>query len=326
MASYETTTNLAEYVEKNLGHSVHPSGQRTEIVDHLDSAHKIVVSGGGILNANSRGQLRQRPVIFTWARSKQPKVINLEAPIETGDVDATLGNTSITFNADPNSNASIKDFFIRIGTDNEIYRIAAHSGGSSSATLDSAYVETSVTDSSFSLFRLQYDFGSSDIVIPISPLRLYGRSRINNQIDIVDRDEMEQRFPLYDVQKEFPQMSTVIKEVGGTFTLQFNSYADDVERLEMEYIPIPTAITTGSVDPLIPKHHRLVIADLALHLMLINNDDKRSSIFLEKARERFEALRIENRHIKSTGDTRYGKIVLNLRRSQQVLRIGPRRD
>ncbi len=326
MASYETTTDLAKYVEKNLGHSVHPSAQRTEIVDHLDSAHKIVVSGGGILNADSRGRLRQRPVIFTWARSKQPKIVNLEAPIETGDVDATLGSTSITFNADPNSSASVANFFIRIGTDNEVYRIATHTGGATGATLDSTYVETSVTDSSFSLFRLQYDFGSSDIVIPISPLRLYGRNRINNRIDIVDRDEMDQRFPLYDVRKEFPRMASVIKEVGGTFTLQLNSYPDDVERLEMENIPVPTTIDTTSVDPLMPKHHRLVLGDLALHLMLINNDDKRSAVFLQKARERFEALRIENRHIKSTGDTRYGKIVLNLIRPAPVLRIGPRRD
>jgi len=303
--AFSTTTELAQYVEKELGHNLSgstASSQRTDIVSHLDRAHKLVLAGGGFLNYDEKGYRKNQDVVFSFARATNPKIINTVAPIDTGfTVDATLSSTTITFSSDPNSGVSVQGYHIVIS--GGIYRISSHTAASTTATLDAAFVDTTVTGANFSLFKLQYTVGSSDVLRLLSPART-----IQGKLDLLDKDELLDRYPLNEVSKAFPCHAAIINESSGTFTFQLSSYPDDIERLEFDYVAIPTTLDTTSTDPILPAQHRLVLAELACYYMLMRNDDSRAAQHLAIARQMFQALVDWNSQNTGGADSDFGRV------------------
>lgn len=312
--AFSTTSELAQFVERELGHDLTgASSQRTDIVSHLDRAHKVVLTGGGYLNYDERGIKRSEDIIFSFARSSNPKILNTVAPIEptSTTVAATQGSTTITFSADPNSGTSISGYHIRIGSDSEVYRITAHTAAATTATIDAAYVNSNVSGASFKVFKLQYSVGSSDILKIVGPLRCYSDDNLsdNNVVDLFDRNELLSQYPLSSVEKGFPQAACLLLESSGTITIQFSSYSDSIDRFELDYIPLPSTLDTSSVNPIIPAHYRLVLAHMVCYTMLLRNDDSRAAEHLRIARQMFQELVDWNNNMFSTGDTNYGQIL-----------------
>lgn len=306
---FSTTTELAEFVEKELGHDVSgASSQRTDVVSHLDRAHKIVLAGGGFLNYDESGRRQSDEINFSFARSQNPKILNLIAAIEPDDITANVTNnsTTVTFSADPNSGTSIEGYHIRFGNDQEVYRISAHTAATTTATLDAAYVNDTATEVGIKVFKLQYTVGSGDILKLIGPIRSYGD---NFEISLFDRDELLENWPLSDVSKAFPSAACLLLESSGTLTLQFNSYPEDMERVELDYVPIPSTLDTTSVNPIIPAQFRLVLAHMACYSLLLRNEDTRATEHLRTARMLFQELAAWNNSLYTTGDAKIGKIL-----------------
>lgn len=107
-----------------------------------------------------------------WARARRPLVLELQPPYTTGSVTLTLGSVSGTFSVAPS--ASVEGWFLQLsgGTNPEVYRIASHTAASTSFQLDAAFTQTTVTSSTFSIFKLDYDLIGSYITIDADNDRL----------------------------------------------------------------------------------------------------------------------------------------------------------
>ena len=309
--AFSTTSELASLTEKELGHNLSgSSSQRTDIVSHLDEAHKTVLAGGGVLNYAEDGRRLRNEVVFPFARSQNPKILTLIPAVTTASVTSTRNSASISFAADPNSGTSIANYFIRIKGEDEVYRVSAHTAAATTATLDGVYVGPSnVSAGTCDIFKLQYDIGSSDVLQLVSPFRVYSGNRFN-QISLTDKDELVKQYPLHQIGAEMPNMAAAVKETTGTLTVQFNSYPSDYERVEVDYIPVPTTLDTSSSNPIIPAHFRKVLSYLAAYYMAVRNGDKRAGAFLGMARQLFGELVEWSEKLQSVGDPDMGRIVI----------------
>lgn len=307
--AFSTTTELAQYTEKELGHQLSgSSSQRTDIVSHLDRAHKIVCAGGGFLNYDESGRRMRDDTVFSFARAQNPYVLTLIPEISTANVTATRNSTSVSFGADPNSGTSVAGYFLRVQNEQELYRIASHTAASTSAVLDGAYVgPANVSAANCEILKLHYSLGSSDILRLVSPIRAFGDY---DKINLVDKAELTDQYPLQDTQIEFPSCAALIKEDAGTLTLQFSSVPLDYERIEIDYVPIPTTLDTTSSNPIIPAQFRLVLAHLAIYFMSIRNDDARAEKHLSIAQKMFRELVDWDEKLKASADSDYGRIMV----------------
>lgn len=300
--AFETTTQLVQEVEFMMGEPTDgTSAQRTRILNRLDDAHKEIVSGGGILNIGNRGNVERDPVVFPWAKSKTRLVVNTEAPITTGTVSINKSSTALTFTSGPA--ASVADYFIRIANQPEVYRISAHTAASTSATLDGGFIGDNITGAEYEVFRLFYTFGTGNgLLLPLSPLLLSGFWRVN----ITSEKSLEAAFPLHLVQKDLPQLATVVKQDATTITIRLSHYTNDIERMELEFVPIPSTLDLVSSDPVIPKHRRKILSHLTAYYMLRDNDDTRAQSHLSDAKNLFEALVNEKNQFESGNDEGFG--------------------
>jgi hypothetical protein len=311
MAQPTTTTELATYTEREIGHlmsSGTSSSQRDDIIGHLDRANKIIAGGGGILNYDDNGNRRKDDQVFIWDVAENPKIINLSAPYTSGfTVTATQDSTSVTLSADPSSGGDLSDWHIQIGNESEVYRIASHTG--TSVTLDSNYVQSNTSGASAKIFKLLYTVGSSDILKPLNPLRSHSDKDRGGVIPIVGKDELLTQHPLSDVKEIFPTCAAITKYTSGTLTLQFSDYSPERERLTLDYIGIPSTLVADSVNPTMPEQFRLTLAHLAAYFLLHRLDDDRWKTHLGMARDLYHEMTEYNRQIMSSGDPMYGRIV-----------------
>ena len=222
--------------------------------------------------------------------------------------------------SDPAAGVDLTDWYCRFGSDSEVYRVTSRT--TTAFTLDAVYVNDTATAATVKLFKLRYDVGSSDILKYLGPIRIYGKNRNSSLITITDKEEMMNQYPLYNVGQKFPQLASVLKYDSGTITLQMNSYPKNMERLELEYIAIPTALVADSVNPTIPAQHRLCLAHLASYFMLQRNDDDRANTHLQLARDLFDELVEYNSELLSSGDYDYGRIIPNISQdTRQIVKV-----
>lgn len=305
--AYETTAELAQYTEKELGHRVDTSTQRDQIITHLDRFHKIICAGSSMFNTNESGKQLLEPVFFSWAESQNAKVLILQAPHTSGFTCAiNNGSTSLTLSADPSSGGDLSGWYLRINTNSEIYRISSHVG--TAVTLDAAYVGDNVSGVSGKIFKLDYDLGS-DILTPLGEFRGFKQ---NLTIPIVGRNELRDQYPLRNVSQGYPQMAALLRSDDGTFTYRFSHYPENQERLELDYIPTVSTLDTSSVDPIIPKRFRLILAHATAYFMLRRNSDSKAATHLRDAQEMFMEMKMADEQIRKSGDPDYGRIRLEL--------------
>ena len=310
--AFATTTELAQLVEKELGHNLtSSSSQRTDIVSHLDRANKIVHAGGGLLNATDDGRRSRDEIVFSFARSPTPLVLTLRPAITTPTVTVTREATTLTFDAAPDGVNSVTGYYIRINGEDEVYRISAHTAAATTATIDGGYVGPSdASAATCAIFKLQYELGSNTIAQLISPINVFSKNRSQKHISVVDKDELQKQYPLSNIYQEFPSMAAVVKELAGTVTLQFNSYPSDLERIEVDYVATPTTLDTSTSNPVLPEPYRPALAYLAAYFISSRNNDSRAQELLKMAKEMFAELVLWNERLMSSGDSDFGRIVI----------------
>lgn len=309
--SISSTTDLAIYVEEELGHTVHPSSDRTRIVDLMDRCHKTICGGGGELNLDKNGRPNPSPIIFPWALSQNPIVLNTSAIYNTGTCTANLGSTTVTLSDVSATNLS--NYHLKVSTDSEIYRVSAHTAGTDSLTLDGAYVSANTTAAEYTAFKTLYTFApsSGSILIPVSPIRIYDDNGEDYTIDLVDTQTLLKSFPMSEIEEDMPVMAGIRYQSASNLVVQMSHYTENVERMELDYIPIPTTLadnTAIEVDPVIPERHRIIIAHWAAYYLLRTNDDNRSQLHLAEAQSIFKTLVAERDQVMQRQDEDLGYI------------------
>lgn len=215
---------------------------------------------------------------FPWAKSVYPKTLTL-IPSSTGTVTLTQNSTAITFSSGPA--ATVANYLIKFGTNETTYRITAHTAASTSATLDSECISASGS-SSYTLFKVDYTIGSADILRLISVLHSYiDPSLGGDSYELIAETENDFRryFPTFS--SGTPTHFTELGQSEGTFTLRFNKYLSSTayHKLEAPYIPIPTDLTASDLSiPIVPKHHRQTLCELALYFLLQDKGSEPSDV------------------------------------------------
>lgn len=86
-----------------------------------------------------------------WWWNRSLTTLQTEAKVNTGTIEVTEGSTTISFSSAPT--ASVANYRFKAQGRNEVYTIASHSGGSTSATLNIAYVGPTNTALSFTCWK-----------------------------------------------------------------------------------------------------------------------------------------------------------------------------
>lgn len=298
---FDTTIELRTYLQEEVNDTSPDSTTQVKYVSLLDRAHRAVIGGGGELNLDDRGSPIRRPVVFPWAVEATPKILTL-LPFQEGSADVTQLSNSVP-NCTINSSATdLTGWHVRFSDDPTVYYVSTHS--STTLTLDSAFVGTTGLQTSFEVFKLRYTLGSDDILLLTDTFR--GRV----QVPVVGSNKMQHRFPLTDVCKGSPTQASIVAQSGGTFTIQFSHYVDELLRLEIPYVKVPVALVAGSVNPIIPNGsgHRVLIAHLAAFYHLRRRDDDRAKDQFATAKNLFDALVTESLQNTDSNDPSYGYV------------------
>lgn len=304
--SYETTTELRDLLQEEVGDTTPSATTQARYVALLDAAHKAVVGGGGELNLDDTGNPIRRPFVFPWALEAEPLIINL-LPKQSGTAAVTIDSNSATI--DINSGTTdLTGYHIRFGTDKTVYKITLHSA--LVVTLDSTYVDATDASIAFDAFKLQYTVGAStplanNILLPADEIRVYYQK---TGISVVDLNELQDQYPLRDVVEGNPILAAVAQQGDGTLVLQFNSFPKERERAELRYVAKPATLVAASVDPILPKASRRVLAYLAAFYHLRKRDDDRARSHLETARQLFNALTTDARQVFGGNDAGFGYV------------------
>ena len=249
---------------------------------------------------------------WSWLRKPSPGVLIIEPPITTGTASVTLGSTSVTLSTTPTnyagSNLSVATWYFRVTGHPDVFKVASHTSGTTSVTLDAAYTGTTNTAASYTLFRTDYNL-ATDVLRLVAPMRVYRNAgwgaRDDYKIYMCDLDALEEGYPTALIDQGVPDYFAMVGETTqGTKRIRFNrcgggaSATTTVYRVEYEYLVVPTALTSpGTAEvPLVPYEWRHVLADFLLaYLFGVKNDDRTAGV-VQAAQQGLQGMARENRY------------------------------
>lgn len=304
---YNTSQECLTLLQEEVSDTTPDTNTQNRYLSLLNRAHKAILAGGGELNLDDKGNPIRRPFVFPWALAAQPKSLVLE-PAQTGSIDITSNNAS-TLNCTIDAGTkSLVGWHIRFDQNPTVYKVLTHSG--TTLGLDSVCVDDTTTQIAFTAFKLIYTLGSNDILLLTDKGRAYARENMESGLPVVDINELLSEFPLHRVIAKTPDKAAVIRQDNGTFTLQFSSYPDKLERFDFRYVPIPAALAIPGQDPLIPNAsgQRAIISYLAAYYHLIKRDDDRAKAARANAEGIWNAMITEATNNVNSNDPDYGHI------------------
>lgn len=300
-----TTQALLTRLQQEVRDESSTSDTETRLLARLNEAYLELYSGGGLLNDSARGRQAGKPFIFSWAMGQNPIVFNTEAPVTSLTAAISLGSTALTLSSTYAS--SLTGWFVRLEGDEEVYRIAAHTGGTDAVTLDQEYVNATETAAVMTIFKLDYTIGT-DVLLPTNGLVTYFQ---NEPLPLLDKRESEKVNVVLDAIKGFPDYAYIINNdtVNRTVTIRFDSYTEEPERFELPYIAVPTELDTSSNNPVMPPQHTQILVEYAASLEYDLRDSDSAERYMKRAVDRFRALKAEDRQFSSVQDPNYAKII-----------------
>jgi hypothetical protein len=296
MANLKYSSDILDYILFRAGEkSDGTSDFDAQSLIYLNAAYKKIWQGGGEFD----------PAInedWVWLR-KSGNII-LQSKISTGTVSVTNNSASATLSA--SQATDVAGWFFKIDGHEAVFKISVHGGGTDALTLDSVYTGDTNTTASYKLVKLDYTLANDAIEI-LSPMETYFKANrsfvYDGQIAGVSLQSVPYRNELLSGVPEY------FSQIDAT-TVRFNRYADsDLIRIDYRYKKLPADLTdSGSEEPLVPLHHRHVLANIALYdLWTDKNDDRADSVSLV-AKQGLKAMAVENQNRLSQMDHTYGKI------------------
>lgn len=248
-------------------------------VRYLNKGYQAIQTGGGEFAQDNN-------VIWWWLKAES--TLTLQTKITTGTVLVTQNSASITFSSAPAS--SVAGWHFKVDTHSDVFVISTHTAGSTSASLDSVYTDTTTAAAAYKLYKLDYDL-ASDVQYLISPLRTYQQSRY--KINVVSMKDMEEQFPLSTVQEAVPRISAMVDED----TIRFSGFPTQLTRVDYDYYKFDTTALTdsGSQEPLVPRTYRRVLSLMTAFWLGQDKNDDRALAYASEARSLINAMAKENR-------------------------------
>lgn len=252
---------------------------------------------------------RPMPAVDWWWSRKRPNgTLYLAAPVSTGTVSIPRGSTGLTFSDLLVEGSSLygtatygsgvyggpidlTGYRIRIGTSRYLPRIQTcdTTGNTTAATIDSPWPDTTVTDGTFTAFKLEYDL-ASDFV------RFFGEPLLSGdpyRFPVMDEATLDMAFPICAIQSGRPQGAAMI----GTQTIRLSHYPTDVDRVEYQYIYNPDPLTLTSTNLILPAHYRRILAVGAAYYITYDKADTKAGDLLSEFRGLYRTMVQEhNRH------------------------------
>lgn len=300
-----TTSQLLTRLKQEVRDESSTTDTETRLLARLNDAYLEIVSGGGLLNDGMRGAQSSKPYVFSWALSTTPIVFNTEAPVTSLTSTVNKGSTALTLSTTYAS--SLAGWYLRLQGDSEVYRISAHTAGTGSVTLDQEYVNADTSAATTTIFKLDYTVGS-DILIPTNGLVSYD---YDVPVPIVDVRASDNIGVKLNAGKGFPTRAYLVKQdaVNKSVTLRLDNYTEEPERLELPYVPYPTALDTSSNNPILPAHHNLILVEYAASMEYDLRDSDSAKLYMARALQRFKAMQAEDRQFSNYQDSNYGKVI-----------------
>jgi hypothetical protein len=304
VANLTTTFDCKQAALKHCGELTDgTSYYEDRMLDYLNRVYTEIISGGSTFVPDLCEP-------WAWARAPQPGLLTLLPPFDSGlggSVSVTNASTSGSFAiAPPVALGSFVGRFLHLDSRPDVYRIAAHTPGASSFTLDQPYQQGTIAGSGFSCHKLDYPLVSS-VVRLVEPFRVFARQLYygdgEGKIQGLSTDELHRRFPLYtlfSLSNRTPTHFAIVSEVGGVITVRFNASPVENARVEYEYVPLPSDLSisaTPATDPLplIPPEHRSILAYGAAYWLLVDKEDPRQDLFMRMAQAKIQAMLLERR-------------------------------
>jgi hypothetical protein len=155
MAEFNSAQDLKRLTLQACGELTDGTSSYDSIVmNYLNRSYFGLLAGGDIFGVDV-----SEP--WTWAKSKQPMIMQLEVEVdEAGSM--TTGSLSGSFSAA--QAASLKDWIVKFEQFEDFYVIRQHSAGSASFQIDQAWPNASGSYNC-TVFKLEYDLSVNNIVI-----------------------------------------------------------------------------------------------------------------------------------------------------------------
>lgn len=303
MANYETVNDLREEALRRAGEPQSTTSDFwTDSLTYLNKVQQVLLLGGGVAvgrdlatSAGIYSQLVAQPITDWWWARKEG-VFNTTAAISTGTVAITQNSTALTFSSAPS--VSVADWRIEIASEPTIPRILTHVAGSTSAVLDAEWVEDTVTAATFKCWREKYTLASDF-------LRFAGAPEIHSNtlgtLNVTSREQLLDYCPRALAAEGEPSVAAMIAPQ----TIVFDSYdTNQGYRFEYDYICKPTDLVAGAT-PLLPIHHRMVLAVGAAMLILFDKHDSRAENVASEYRELVARMAQEHRKALTSGSSTF---------------------
>lgn len=304
MANLTTTADIKQDVLQKCGELTNGTSPYDALVlDYINRVHMELVVGGSTF-------VPELAEPWPWARAAKPGLVVLQPAFTSdqgGSVTVTQGSLTGSFAVAPS--ASLGSFvgrFLFVFSQQDVYRIATHTAGSSTFTLDLAW-QLPTTTAGFRCCQLDYALSqAAGITRLVEPFRIFALqtwdSDHDGKVQGLSSDQLHRRFPLYLfglMPFRAPTHFATISETNNSPTVRFNTCVDTPTRIEYEYIPIPADLTlvNPSIDPLplIPREHRSVLSFGAAYWLMVDKEDSRADLYQRYTQAKIQAMLMERR-------------------------------
>jgi len=245
MANYENTQDLKKGVLFRCGELDDGTSEYdSKVLEYLNRAQQAMVSGAAELDLDIGEP-------FPWALNQYNKILILEPAITNLAVTFTNGSATATLSATPVSN--LLNYWVQPENSSETYRISAHTGTSTTITLDSVYIDTSASGLPCTIFKTDYELDTNVLRLANPFITNYDEVILYNsdpgQIVGVDLSEFMRQYPLFLYRASTPTAFTqVYKDNAMKPTVRFNSCPVERIRVQYNYVPVPPVLTNGVVE------------------------------------------------------------------------------
>lgn len=267
MANYQFTSDLIADILFRAGEpTTGVSDLNEQALVYVNRAYQTMYLGGGEISNDLNED-------FWWAKKNPPGVLNLQ-PIITLASTATNGSAAVTI---PATSPSLVGRFARIQGQSDIYRVLAHADGATALTLDAPYNGPAIAPGNIDFMQLEYDL-PADCIRILSPMRI--DQGAETYIDGVELSSLERDYPVSQIQGGPPTQFAYVTES----RIRFNKFgplagqSPNAIRIEFDYIYRPADLTTPGTaeEPIVPRHYRKVLADIALTYLFVDKNDDRA--------------------------------------------------
>lgn len=193
-----------------------------------------------------------KPRAWWWLEKNQ----NLAtfAKYDTGTVTVTADSTTVTFSAVVNTD--LDGYYLKLAGYPDVVKIASHTSGSATATLESAWVNESASAASYKVWK---DYASLDS--DMKEVTIVTHDRLHRPLDAVHNAkfaEMRARLPEYE---GYPEIYTTsdFDSSGNRILRWFPACSDTRVMLHIKGVQEATALSADADEPMMPVEDRIVL-------------------------------------------------------------------